>query len=213
MGILPKAQQMLWGKLSPIKELDFVLYGGTAIALQIDHRESVDFDFFSSTPLNKHKLVEKCPWLSSATTIQDEPDTWTVLCGEDDSTVKVSFFGGLTIGRIGEPMATEDDVLYVAALEDLFALKLSVILKRAEAKDYIDLVALLNTGMDLSTGLAGATALYGSGFQPSESLKAMTYFEDGDLSSLTDEAKEILTQAPIKVRDLPQVLRAADTLL
>lgn len=44
--ILPTSQQEVWPELSDIKKLGFVLYGGTAIALQLGHRISVDFDFF-----------------------------------------------------------------------------------------------------------------------------------------------------------------------
>ena len=45
--ILPESQKALWLDLSPCKDLGFVLYGGTAIALQIGHRASIYFDFFS----------------------------------------------------------------------------------------------------------------------------------------------------------------------
>ncbi len=53
--------------------------------------------------------------------------------------------------------------------------------------------------------LAAAREIFGPNFQPSESLKALTYFEDGDLSSLTQSQKEVLIQAAIAVRDLPIV--------
>ena len=39
---LPKPQQEIWPHLKPAIDLGFVLYGGTAIALQLGHRESVD---------------------------------------------------------------------------------------------------------------------------------------------------------------------------
>ena len=45
--ILREAQQELWTYLEEVPS-DFVLYGGTAVALRYGHRESVDFDFFSS---------------------------------------------------------------------------------------------------------------------------------------------------------------------
>jgi hypothetical protein len=44
---LPIAQQHLWQELRPARDLGFVLYGGTAIALRLGHRPSVDFDFFT----------------------------------------------------------------------------------------------------------------------------------------------------------------------
>jgi len=53
LDILPDSQRTLWPSLAPLQQLRFVLYGGTAIALRLGHRVSVDFDFFSSQPLNK----------------------------------------------------------------------------------------------------------------------------------------------------------------
>lgn len=213
MEVLPPAQKQLWPKLSPLKDLGFVLYGGTAIALQLGHRESIDFDFFASTPLDKTTLQKACPWLEQSLTIQDEPNTWTVLGGRADKTVKVSFFGAITLGRIGEPQYTQDQVLATASLNDLFALKLSLILRRAEAKDYLDITALLQAGFNLSEGLAGARALYGPNFQPSESLKALTYFEDGDLSQLPQEAREALIVAASTEGRLPRVQKVSSLLL
>ncbi|MDP1706993.1 MAG: nucleotidyl transferase AbiEii/AbiGii toxin family protein [bacterium] len=47
--------KMLFPKLAPFKD-DFYLAGGTALALQIGHRVSVDFDLFSDTPIKKTLL-------------------------------------------------------------------------------------------------------------------------------------------------------------
>ena len=43
--ILPAAQQQIWNALAAAPRLGFVLYGGTAIALHLGHRRSIDFDF------------------------------------------------------------------------------------------------------------------------------------------------------------------------
>ena len=107
--------------------------------------------------------------------------------------------------RVGTTQASEDGIMQVASLDDLMATKLKVILQRAEAKDYGDIAAMINEGVSLSKGLAAARAIFGPNFQPSESLKALTYFEDGDLSSLTESQKEVLIQAAVAVRDLPIV--------
>ena len=48
LDILPESQLRLWPELDAVPS-DFVLYGGTGLALQIGHRFSEDFDFFSST--------------------------------------------------------------------------------------------------------------------------------------------------------------------
>ena len=107
--------------------------------------------------------------------------------------------------RVGTPQASEDGIMQVASLDDLMTTKLKVILQRAEAKDYGDIAAMINQGVSLSKGLAAAREIFGPNFQPSESLKALTYFEDGDLSSLTQSQKEVLIQGAIAVRDLPIV--------
>jgi ABC-type tungstate transport system permease subunit len=44
--ILPPAQLLLWKELNPVNNLGFVLYGGTALALRLGHRVSIDFVFF-----------------------------------------------------------------------------------------------------------------------------------------------------------------------
>lgn len=204
--ILPPAQQRLWPLLQPAAESGFVLYGGTAIALRIGHRQSVDFDFFSERPLDRVALLKAFPFLGQATVLQEAPNSLGVLVADvlEQGYVKISFFGTIGIGRVGEPEFTADGVLQVASLEDLMATKVKVVLQRVEAKDYRDIAALLAAGVGLSRGLAAAGKMYGSAFQPSESLKALVYFEGGDLNTLTTEEKNQLVKAVSEVRDLPR---------
>jgi hypothetical protein len=98
-----------------------------------------------------------------------------------------------------------DGALQVAALDDLMATKVKVVLQRIEAKDYRDIAAMVKVGVSLSKGLSAAREMYGHSFQPSESLKAMVYFEGGDLHTLTQNEKETLIAAASAVRDLPNV--------
>lgn len=208
MDILPPAQQQLWPKLRPAAELGFALYGGTAIALRLGHRASVDFDFFSEKALDRDALHAAFPFIVHSTVLQDQANTFTVNVPYGNSErehVKVSFFGTIGYGRVGEPGITEDRVLHVASLDDLMATKVKVILQRAEAKDYRDIAAMVDAGVDLGKGLSAARALYGINFQPSESLKAMVYFEDGDLRTLTKSERICLVRAASEVRDLPTV--------
>lgn len=214
MEILPGPQRRLWRQLAPTADLGFVLYGGTAIALRLGHRTSVDFDFFSDRPLDRGALHAALQ-MTAATTIQDAPGTWSLLVadgGQDGATVKLSFFGGLRFGRVGTPDTTDDGVLQVASRDDLLATKLKVLLQRVEAKDYRDVAVLLAEGADLASGLAAAVALYGNAFQPSECLKALVYFEGGDLQSLSMGEKALLVKCASAVRDLPRVDVVAHTL-
>ena len=209
MDILPPAQRQLWHELGPSAVLGFVLYGGTAIALRLGHRASVDFDFFSEKPLDRESIREAFPFMAQSIVLQDERNTLSVLvpCVDAERThIKVSFFGAIGFGRVGEPQMTEDGVLRVASLDDLMATKVKVVLQRAEAKDYRDIAEMIRAGVSLPRGLAAARELFGPSFQPSESLKAMVYFADGDLRTLTADEKRTLVQAVSAVRELPPVV-------
>ena len=215
LDVLPPAQQRLWPQLRNVPGLGFVLYGGTAIALRLGHRESVDFDFFSEHPLDRGAIKIAIPFVAEATTLQDQDNTWTVLVPSDGSAagrVKLSFFGTIAFGRVGEPDMTDDGVVQVASLDDLMATKLKVVLQRAEAKDYRDVAAMVKAGVSLSHGLASARVLFGPNFQPSESLKALVYFDDGDLNTLTAVEKTTLVDAVKSVRDLPEAARLSSSL-
>jgi hypothetical protein len=105
---------------------------------------------------------------------------------------------------LDDPQQTPDDVLEVASLQDLLAHKLKVLLQRVEAKDYLDIDALLNSGLDLARGLAGARALF-TAFVPQECLKALTYFSDTPLETLSIELQERLVKATARVHAIPIV--------
>jgi len=215
MEVLPPAQQRLWPMFRPAQELGFVLYGGTAIALRLGHRTSVDFDFFTDRSLDRKAMKAAFPFLAGATVLQEQPEAITVLVPGSDTPneyVKVSFFGTVCFGRIGEPELTEDGILQIASLDDLMATKVKVILQRIEAKDYQDIAAMVKANVSLAKGLASARTLYGQDFQPSEGLKAMVYFEGGDLHTLSSAEQQILIQAASAVRDLPVVSIASRVL-
>jgi hypothetical protein len=208
LEILPEPQMRLWLQLRPIADLGFALYGGTAIALRLGHRTSVDFDFFTERALDRASLAERLPFLRTAQVLQESPDTLTVLASSgvtNERPVKLSFFGSITFGRVGKPQWTEDGIVQVASLEDLLATKVKVLLQRIEAKDYLDVAALLGSGVPLATGLAAARSMFGPAFQPSESLKALVYFEGGDLNSLTEATRHLLIHVVTAVRDLPSI--------
>jgi len=122
--------------------------------------------------------------------------------------MNISFFGGLTIGRVGAPEVSTDQVVVAASLLDLMASKLKVIQQRAEKKDYLDIHALIEHGVALDEGLAAGRALYGKAFQPSEALKAMTYFGDGNLGELPTKIRDSLIRASSSLKESIPVLTA-----
>jgi len=197
LDILPAAQRALWPELTAIPP-DFVLYGGTALALRLGHRTSEDFDFFSNQSFQPDELERRIPFLAGSTRLQSSPNTLVSLV-DRNGPVKVSFFGGLTLRRIQDPEKFEDPRIEIASLLDLAATKVKAVQDRAEAKDYIDISRILEEGIDLSRALGAAVAVYGGGFNPLLSLKALSYFEDGDLSSLPNTVRSRLMGAIRKI--------------
>jgi len=201
---LPAAQREIWEHLRPAPGLSLVLYGGTAIALHLGHRTSVDFDFFSSRPLDKPEIRRSFRFMGKAVALQDTVDTLVVSAAMPSGPVKVSFFGGVTIGRLNDPLLSSDDVLLVASLEDLMATKLKAILDRAEAKDYRDIAAMLSAKVSLSVGLAAFAQMFQG--EPAIVLRGLGYFGDGDLEEVRQVDRLILRKARDEVRKLPSVV-------
>mgnify|MGYP001492506035 CR=1 FL=1 len=200
---LPKAQQEIWPQLAPTVGLGFVLYGGTAVALHLGHRVSVDFDFFRSAALDKKEIETSFQFMAGAQIVQEDKNTLVIVASMPSGPVKVSFFGGLAIGKINEPLTTEDTVLRVASLDDLLATKLKTILDRAEAKDYRDISAMLSAGVSLEKGLGAFKKIYGR--DPALVLRGLGYFKDGDLPSLPKSDQNNLRSARDRVAKIPDV--------
>jgi Nucleotidyl transferase AbiEii toxin, Type IV TA system len=201
--ILPKAQQEIWPLLAAAPALSFVLYGGTAVALHLGHRTSIDFDFFRTEPLDKKDIETSLQFMRNAQTIQEDQNTLVVIVPLPSGPVKISFFGGMAIGRINQPLRTADKTLLVASLEDLLATKLKAIIDRAEAKDYRDISAMLSAGVSLERALGAFAEMYGK--DPGLPLRAMGFFKDGDLPSLPKSDQDVLRKARDRVSEIPEV--------
>lgn len=207
LEILPSAQRQIWQELASIPR-GFILYGGTGIALRLGHRQSVDFDFFSFEDFDPDLLIGKIPLLQTASVVQKEPNTLTVLI-EREAPVQISFFGLHSLGQALQPEAASDTGINIASLLDLAGSKMAVIQKRAEARDYLDIDAIITSGgIDVASALAAARVIYGRQFNPQISLKALSYFEDGTLPQLSRAVRSHLTSAVMAVDldHLPQLV-------
>lgn len=206
-AILPPAQRRLWAELDRVPE-HFTLYGGTALALRLGHRQSIDFDFFSNRQFDPDQLATGLPFLAGAERVQIDANTLT--CRVDrDGPVLVSFFGDLSLGQVSPPDEAQGSRIHVASLLDLAGTKVAVVQKRAEARDYVDIDALMRHGIDLPTALAAGQAIYGPRFNPLITLKALSYFED--VPSLGADTRDRLTAAVASVDPgrLPPLLATA----
>ena len=198
LDILAAPQRRIWPELNAVPA-DFVLYGGTAVALHLGHRRSDDFDFFGSLPFSPGVLAGTLPFLAEGRIVQQAPSTLSVIV-DRGGPVNVSFFGVPNLARLRQPHMARETGLRIASLLDLAGTKASVVQQRAEAKDYVDIDAILRlTQIDLAAALAAAMAIYGKQFNPQITLKALSYFEDGNLPGLPADIKNRVARAAREV--------------
>jgi hypothetical protein len=138
-NILDKKRLVILPLLKKFKA-DFYLAGGTGLALQIGHRDSIDFDFFSLKNLDTGKLyaqIKKIFVGHKILKVQEEKNTLTVFI---DDSIKISFFSYpyKLIGKL-----VDEENFRIASVEDIAVMKLAAIVSRATNKDYIDLYFIL----------------------------------------------------------------------
>lgn len=171
-----------------------MLYGGPAIALHLGHRDPIDFGFFGSRAFDPDRLAADVPFMADATIIQKARNTLAGIV-ERGGAVQGSFLGLPGLPRLREPIVAPDNGLKIASLIDLAATKVSVVQNPAEAKDYLDIDAMIDAGIDLSAALSAGRALYGRRFNPQITLKALCYFGDGNVAGLPEPVKARLVEA------------------
>jgi hypothetical protein len=194
LDILPAAQQRLWPELAKTPD-HFTLYGGTAIALRLGHRQSVDFDFFSPTSFEPRSLLEAVPYLKGAVVRKSSANNLTVTVDRGDP-VQLSFFGNLDLGQVAAAELAAGPQFQAASLIDLAGMKAAVVTQRAEVRDYLDIHALLTKAdISLPQMLAAGAIIYGSEFNPLLSLKAISYHDDPTLADLSKKIRRELIEA------------------
>ena len=198
LDILPESQRRLWRELDAVPS-EFVLYGGTGLALQLGHRVSEDFDFFSSSGFDPERLRSRLPFFRDLDPAN--PEVWVHFKRDNleafvdrGGTVKVAFFGGLdTLNRVEDPRLAAGSRIHVASLVDLAGMKMRVIQVRGSWKDYVDIHTLASHGVDVPTGLAAAKAIDRS-FDPVTSIRALQFFGDGTLHRVPASMQRDLTR-------------------
>ncbi|HVS77727.1 MAG TPA: nucleotidyl transferase AbiEii/AbiGii toxin family protein [Steroidobacteraceae bacterium] len=152
-------------------------------------------------------LERGTPFLARADVIQRDKRTLTAIV-DRGAPVKVCFVGVPRLPRLAAPLVAADNGLKVASLLDLAGTKALVLQVRAAAQDYLDMDALIHLGgVSLPLALSAAVRLYGRSFNPEITLKALSYFEDGDLRELPVDLKFRLAEAvrEVDLDHLPRV--------
>jgi len=195
-GILDEQRMSLLPLFGALKGR-FYLAGGTALALQIGHRDSVDFDFFTPEPFDTTALSEELNTIFTGHTVQktqDERDTLSVLI---DGCVRASFFT-YPYPLVGTTL--DEPYLRIASKDDIACMKLSAITGRATEKDYVDIFFLLKE-YSLEHVLKLAQKKFAN-IDPSLILKSLVYFDD-----ITEEPITFTEGHEVALKDVQEFLR------
>ena len=171
------------------------LVGGTALALQYGHRQSIDLDFFGALPEDKDELIDMVKRLGNVTiTNKSKSIVQTII-----KNVKVDFVDYSRYAWVDEPIQGEGFLL--ASDKDIAAMKVNAIIGRGTRKDFIDLYVLLQH-YSLSEIMGFYKQKYPE-FSEYRALLSMTYFEDAEMQDMPkmfistpwDEMKSTIIQA------------------
>ncbi len=170
--ILDKKRLVVLPKLSFLKGR-FYLAGGTGLALQLGHRDSVDFDFFTKENFDTFELYKELLQIfgqeNVSKTLEEKNTLYVVLNGN----IKLSFFSYPY--SLLEP-TVEEEFSDIASVADIGCMKLSAVVGRASEKDYIDLFFILKQ-ISLTALLSKATEKMPD-LDQNLILKSLIYFGD-----------------------------------
>ena len=179
----------------------FYLVGGTAIALHIGHRRSIDFDLFHAKPLKRKRIkttIEDHHFKIEKILKQNEEEFTMII-----NSVKLTFFHYPF--PIPHPIRFEK-IITLPELLDLAAMKAYALGKRAKWKDYVDLYVILKTYYSLQDVSGRAKELFEDLFSEKLFRQQLCYFQDIDHTEQVEfvgteisgsEVKEFLTEVAL----------------
>ncbi len=152
---------------------DFGLVGGTAIALQIGHRESIDFDCFSLSEFSNAKIRQKIikNRYKIQKTYKDEKGQFTFIINN----VQFTFFYypfKIEFSKSFEKIIKMPDLLTLAAMK-AYALG-----RRAKWKDYVDLYFIIKEYFSIDKIIKKGEAIFKGEFNGRIFREQLSYFDD-----------------------------------
>jgi hypothetical protein len=199
--IISEATFRLTQELQSLKELEgFVLVGGTSLALQLGHRNSIDIDLFSHHEFNGTELVEKLRNYYPVSSTLEKKNT--VLSYVND--IKVDFVRHNYPYVL--PPITEEGITFLSK-EDIAAMKFNAIMRSGKRlKDFIDMYFLLEH-FSMDTMLSFFVLKYPD-TNPLIPIKAVTFFDDIDENIDPPKLTQPLPLLEIKKRIKEAVLHS-----
>jgi len=153
---------------------NFYLAGGTALALQLKHRLSIDLDFFSKADINTKQLIQKLQKIGKISVDKEAENT---LNGRFNKT-KIMFLK--YDYPLVFPLKTISGIK-IADARDIACMKISAVSQRGAKKDFIDLFIICKNIMPLDELLALFEKKYkNAGYNMLHILKSLIFFEDAE---------------------------------
>ncbi len=172
-NILDEGRRALLPSLKFLKDDGFYLAGGTALALQIGHRVSVDFDFYNQNKFDPAKIYQDFQTQKPEKILLGNTAENTLFLEINDIAISLFAYSYPLL----KPLIKSEN-LNVASLEDIAAMKLVAIIQRGIKRDFIDLYFLSHIfGLEKIMNL---TKEKYSGFNKYLACQALIYFKDAD---------------------------------
>jgi hypothetical protein len=184
-ALLPKQREVLVASAGPARTWGAYLAGGLAVALQLGHRVSADFDWFTPNTVPPDRLLDDIEGTGLPIAVRQN-DEGTFL-GQVDG-IEYSVFR-YRYDVVGQPRHIEG--CQVASLEDIGAMKLAAICQRSVKRDYVDLHAILTSGGVSLGALVSAWKRKYPGKDVDFALRALGYFADVDKARMPEMLLEI----------------------
>jgi len=162
---------------------DFGLVGGTAVALHIGHRRSIDFDLFTNKEFKNSSIRKEIPKdLTIDNVIVDKFDEFSVII----ESVKFTFFHYPYKLSFSKEL---DNVIKLPDLLTLAAMKAYALGRRAKWKDYVDLYFIIKNHFSVSEISRKGKEIFGNEFNEKLFRSQLAYFKDIDYKEEIDYLK------------------------
>lgn len=172
--ILSDRQRGLLKKLAVLGK-PYYMAGGTALALQIGHRTSLDFDFYSPGRFDLATLVEKLRGSFPGETLSEDQSEGTFQAIISGINISVFYYPYIMVGEL-----VDYPPVQLASLVDIAAMKVVATVQRARQRDFFDLYFLVEKlGLEK---VIDATYRKFPWYEENNQIifRALTYFEEAD---------------------------------
>jgi len=171
---------------------EYYLAGGTAVALHIGHRRSIDFDLFKFSSLNHKKNIDRIAGLRLPYEVTwREAGQMNVTVGD----VKMTF---LEYPFHVMPKRKFDNIIKIPELIDLAAMKAYALGRRSKWKDYVDLYFILNNYFSITEISSRASEIFDQLFSEKLFRSQLNYFVDIDYSESVDYVGNPVTEEQMR---------------